>query len=348
MFASFKGCPACGVPNRIAFMHRWRDDGILESRMGAARAIMIERDAFAGVLERIEETLGIPLDRILIDAKRRDAKLYVDDVVSGFAGRIIRLSPFRRLGYLVMIRQAATIGLAKAQLLDYRPGKKFIGRAFPVYHPVLFVGDVCGAFESLERKRARPVYGSIGEAWYAELSVDESLPVEERLELEKTAEVPARAGYERCAKCGVPLGIGDFRWDLDQGKIIDRNTGEWIIYINVEGVNTVLRELEREIGEEIPRMVNEFTADYYSRLAREHPPSFLCDLAFMKLRGFGVPDRERPDEGELKAGVLVRNAFNAPMVAGMVAAVYGGEGKRITWEVPEKGTVLVKGETLAP
>ncbi len=326
-------------------MHRWRDDGILESRMGTTRAIMIERDAFAGVLERVEEALGVPLDRILIDAKRRDAKLYVDDVVSGVAGRIIRLAPFRRLGYTVMIRQAATIGLAKAQLLSYRQGKRFIGRAFPVYHPVLFVGDVCGAFESLERKRARPVYGSIGEAWYFELYVDQSLPAEERLELEKTAEVSAQAGYERCAKCGVPLGIGNLHWDLAQGRIIDRNTGEWIIYINVEGVNTVLRELEREIGEDIPRMVNAYTADYYSGLAQKHPGSFLSDLAFMKLRGFGVPDRERPGEEELKAGILVRNAFNAPMVAGMVAAVYAGEGKRFTWEVPEKGTVLVRVET---
>ncbi|MBC7230966.1 MAG: hypothetical protein H5T74_11335 [Actinobacteria bacterium] len=342
MFASFKGCPACGVPRRIAFVHRWREDGILESRMGAARAIMIERDAFAGVLERIEEALGIPIDHILIDAKRRDAKLYVDDVLAGFAGRVVRMGPLRRLGYLVMIRQAATIGLAKAQLLAYRTGKRFIGRALPVYHPVLFVGDVCGAFESLERKRARPVYGNIGEAWYCELYVDESLPVEERLELEKTPEVPAQAGHERCARCGVPRGIGDFRWDLEQGKIIDRRTGEWVIYINVEGVNSVLRELEREIGEEIPRLVHEFTADFYSRLASEHPGSFLSDLAFMKLRGFGVPEREDPGEEELRSGILVRNAFNAPMVAGMVAAAYRGEGRRFTWEVPEKGTVLVR------
>ncbi|NPV58687.1 MAG: hypothetical protein HPY75_03360 [Actinobacteria bacterium] len=342
MFLSFTGCSACGVPNRIAFMHRWREDGVLESRMGRARGIFIERDAFAGVLERMEEALGIPIDHILIDAKRRDAKLYVDDVLSGLAGRIVRLRPFRRLGYIVMVRQAATIGLAKAQLLSYRAGKKFIGRASPVYHPVLFVGDVCGAFESLEGKRAKPVYGSIGEAWYSELYPDENVPHEERLELEKTPEVPARAGYERCAKCGVPLGIGNYRWDLGQGKIFDQATGEWLIYINVEGVNTVLRELEREIGEEIPRMVYEFTVDFYSRLAREYPGSFLSDLAFMKLRGFGVPERDDPGEEELGKGNLVRNAFNAPMVAGMVAAVYRGQGGRFDWEVPERGTVLVR------
>lgn len=344
MFASFKACQACGVPGRIAYMHRWKDNGILESRMGAARAIMIERDAFAGMLERIQEALSVPIDHILIDAKRRDAKLYVDDVLSGITGRIIRLRPFRKLGYIVMIRQAATIGLAKAQLVAYRPGKRFIGSAYPVYHPVLFVGDICGAFESIEQRRARPAYGLVGDVLYSELHIDENLPVEERLELEKTAEVYAQAAYERCTKCGVPHGINNFHWDLAQGKIIDRTTGEWIIYINVEGVNSVLRELERELGEDIPRMVNDFTTAFYSRLAREHPGSFLSNLAFMKLRGFGVPSRDDPTEEELRAGIIVRNAFNAPMVAGMVAAVYGDKETRFAWEIPEKGTVLVRKE----
>lgn len=339
---SLTRCGTCGVPKRIAFMHRWRDDGILESRMGGARGILVEREVFGGALQNIEQTLGMPIDHIIIEAKRRDAKLYVDDVVSGIPGAIARLRPFRRLGYVIMIRQAAMIGLAKAELLSYKPGVKFIGRTCPVYHPVLFVGDVCGAFESLEKKRARPLYGQIGEAWYSELYVDESLPVEDRLELEKTPEVSARAGYDRCEGCGVPLGTGNFRWDVSQGKIIDKTTGEWIIYINVEGLNTILRELERELGEDIPRMIYSFSFDAYRRLAGEHLSSYLEDLSFMKVRGFGIPDPEKPSREQLTDGVTVRNSFNAPIVAGMVAAVCGGDKGEYAWETPEPGVLLVR------
>ncbi len=332
------------MPKRIAFMHRWRDDGILESRLGGARGILVERDVFAGALEHIEKTLGMPIDHIIIDAKRRDAKLYVDDVVSGAVGVIARMRPFRRLGYLIMIRQAAMIGLAKAELLGYKSGKKFVGRVSSYYHPVLFVGDVCGAFESLEGKRARPEYGPVGDVWYAELYVDETLPREDRLRLEKTPEVPAQAGFERCAGCGVPTGISGFHWDTAQAKIIDLVTGKWIIYINVDGLNTILRELEQELGEDIPRMVSQFSFETYRRLVKEHPSSYLKDLSFMRLRGFGVPDAHYPTREELEAGVTIRNAFNAPLVAGLVAAVCGGDGADFAWEIPEPGVLLVKVE----
>lgn len=32
-------CAECGIPRLISLMHRWRDDGVLESRMGGARGI---------------------------------------------------------------------------------------------------------------------------------------------------------------------------------------------------------------------------------------------------------------------------------------------------------------------
>jgi hypothetical protein len=323
-------------------MHRWRDDGILESRMGGSRGILVERDVFAGALEHIEESLGVPIDHIVIDAKRRDAKLYVDDIVSGPLGAVARLRPFRRLGYLIMIRQAAMIGLAKAELLKYQPGKKFIGRTESVYHPILFVGDVCGAFESLERKRARPQYGRIGEAWFSELYVDDTLPMEDRLELEKTPEAPARAAFDRCAGCGVPLGTNNFHWDTARAKIIDQTTGEWIIYIDVEGLNTILRELEQELGEDISRMVFRHSFETYRKLVREHPSSYLEDLSFMKLRGFGVPETAAPSRQDLEAGLAVRNPFNAPIVAGLVAAVCGGDGTEFSWETSEPGVLLVR------
>jgi hypothetical protein len=204
---SLTACNNCGVLRLIALMHRWRDDGVLQSRMGGARGVFIERDVFAGTLERLEEKLGISLDKIIIDAKRRDAKIYVDDVLSGVLGKVTRFPPFRRMGHLFMVRQAATIGLAKAELLKYSPGKKFAGRVPVIYHPALFVGDVTGAFESIEGKRGKPDYGHIGETLYMEINTSDDSYEEKRLEFDKMPQVPAQAGYSRCESCGVPLEV---------------------------------------------------------------------------------------------------------------------------------------------
>jgi hypothetical protein len=62
----------------------------------------------------------------------------------------------------------------------------------------------------------------------------------------------------------------------------------------------------------------------------------------MKLRGFGVPDKEAPSRQDLESGLAVRNPFNAPIVAGLVAAVCGGDEAEFTWETPEPGVLLVK------
>lgn len=342
-------CGKCGVPRLISLMHRWRDDGVLESRMGAARGVFIEKDAFTGSLDRVEKALGVPIDHIIIDAKRRDAKLYVDDVVSGPIGALARLRPLRRLGYTIMIHQAAAIGLAKARILEYKPGVRFAGCARPAYHDVLFVGDVCGAYESIERKRGRPAYGVIGDTLYMELLPDESLPDEERLELEKTPEVPARADHVRCPSCGVPRHMAGFRWALKEGRIYDRNTGEWIIYIDVEGLNTILRELEEELGETIPGLVAEHSFHYYRGILKGCAGAGFSDLAFLKARGLGVPEADDPTAEQLSAGIDIRNAFNAPIIAGMVAAVCGGDMPEYAWEVPEPGVVRVKvGKTREP
>lgn len=151
---SLANCGKCGVPRLIPFMHKWRDNGILESKMGGARAVFIERDVFAGTLERIEETLGLPLDNIIIEAKSHDAKLYVDDVLSGVLGAVVRFPPLRKYAYVFMTRQAAYIGLGNTRVLDYKLGRHLVGRTETVYHPVLFTGDVAAFAGNPSRGRS--------------------------------------------------------------------------------------------------------------------------------------------------------------------------------------------------
>ena len=111
----FKHCRGCGIPLQMVMLNRWRDDGILESRIKSVRGILVERELFTGIIESIHETLGISIDHIIEEAKRRDTRQYVDEVMSGRPGpgpAALPLPPLRLLlhgedGRIPGLRQVA-------------------------------------------------------------------------------------------------------------------------------------------------------------------------------------------------------------------------------------------------
>ena len=77
------------------------------------------------------------------------------------------------------------------------------------------------------------------------------------------------------------------------------------------------------------------------KIKKEFPESHLENLAFLKDRGLGVPASEDPGPDELEAGLEIRNAFNGPILAGLVAALYGGDDPDFGWDDLEPGVVKI-------
>lgn len=335
-------CRGCGVPRLFGYVNKWTDDGILLSMpRGLLRLIMMEREHMVEIFLGIEEKLGFPIDRIIIEAKRKDAWLYVQDVMPPLLGSLLRLPPLRRFAYYAMIKQAALIGLGKVRLLEHHRGERLVGRIHPVYYHALFSGDAWGAFENFEGRRADLEYGFFaGELFISIVGADDA-EEEERLQLQEVPTIDAHAGYERCRVCGLPLEIANFRWETETGRMFDNRTGEWFFLQGIRALDAVLRELEYELGEEIPHLVSALTCKFFLRLKSEHPGQF-NDLGFMKVRGIGVPEIESPTPAELEGGVNIRNGFNGPILAGMVAAVCGGDDPEWSWEIPNDGIIRIR------
>ncbi|MBN2027735.1 MAG: hypothetical protein JW854_13340 [Actinobacteria bacterium] len=333
-------CSKCGVPKRVGAKHEWKDNGVIVARGSDMRGVWMESDLLGAVLGGIEEQLGISIDNIVIDAKRRGAKIYVDSMLAGPRGAPLHFRPLRKIAYLYMIRQAEAIGLAKSRIASYKAGDSLLLEAELVYHDPIFTGDVCGAFESIERIRARAGYEREGNITRIEINAWEDAPEEERLQVDYGKPGPARAGFERCQACGTPLQVRNWYWDLENGKVTDGASGEWIIFIDIGGINAVFRELERELGEDIPHMLAEQTRSFYRGLRERKPDAFQQGIAFIKTRGFGVPASDNPSPEEMAAGIEILNPFNAPMVAG---AVVGSlvDGDTFGWKVSPEGALKV-------
>ncbi len=335
-------CRDCGVPRLFSFSNKWTDDGILLSMpRKLVRLIMMEREHMVEIFLGIEEKLGFPIDKIITEAKRRDAFAYVQDVLPPLLGRLLRLPPLRRFAYYAMVAQAALIGLGKVKLLEHRKGERLIGRIDPVYYHALFAGDAWGAFENFEGLRASMDCGFFGQEFFVSVKASEDREDEQRLRLQESPVIDAHAHYERCPVCGMPGELSSFRWEPETGRMFDGRTGEWMFIQGTRALDAVLRELEFELGEEIPGLVADLTWKFFRRMKEEHPGVF-CDLAFLKLRGIGIPEIEAPTPLELEEGVRIRNGFNGPILAGIVAAVCGGNHPVWSWDSPAEGIIRVK------
>ncbi|RJP28526.1 MAG: hypothetical protein C4536_12150 [Actinobacteria bacterium] len=335
-------CRGCGVSRLFSLSNRWTDDGILLSMpRGLARLIVMEREHMVEIFQGIEEKLGLSIDMIIIEAKRKDAYVYVQDIIPPLLGRLLHIPLLRRFAYYAMVMQASLIGLGKVKLLEHRRGERLVGRIHPVYYHALFCGDAWGAFENFEGLSGEMSFAFFGKDLFINIQAAQDAQVEERLLLRELPTIVAPAGYERCRVCGLPIELSNFRWEPETGRILDSRTGEWLFMQGTRALDAVCRELEYELGEEIPRLVSELTWKFFRRMKVEHP-EFFTDLTFMKVRGIGVPENETPTPEELREGVNIRNGFNGPILAGMVAAVCGGEDAKWDWDTPSPGIIKVR------
>lgn len=321
--------------------HQWLENGVIVTKGTALRGVFIESSLLGSVFDGIAERLGIPIGHIVIEAKRRDAKIYVDSMMKGLSGRIMKTKLLRRTAYDYMVKQAAAIGLAYVEILDYRPGESLILMMDSIYNPSLFTGDVCGAFESIEGVRAKAVHGMVGERLFMMVQAWPDEPEEERLELGEESWIHALSSGQLCPSCGVPSDLSRWNWSVEEGKVTDDVTGEWLVFVDTAGINAVFRELERELGEDIPMMIADLSREYYLRLDRKKGAPFLQDLRFLEYRGYGVSESVYPRTENGGKSVVIRNPWNAAMVAGCVSAACGLDGSTVVWDEPKEGKMAV-------
>lgn len=81
--------------------------------------------------------------------------------------------------------------------------------------------------------------------------------LEGRMRLEPYEPKEGRVELEECATCGAPKILGEYTWDFDSGVIRSDLTGRRMALVGMAFIDPVFMELERELGEKIPRVVVE-------------------------------------------------------------------------------------------
>jgi len=341
-------CPRCGVPRILTSEHTWLPNGTMTlARDVTHRMVFIDNDALNYTMDSIGDRLGVPLEGIIQEAKRKSGKHFMDAVLSGAKGVIARNLISTRV-YDQLGKQVSMLGLGAAEVSSYKRHRYLDGVITDAYSGPAITGDICGAFESIEGRAAEATFEVSGGAVHCHIeAASERRP--ENDDASSFLPPPMVAGrniYELCPVCKAPLSMGSqYAFDPDRGIIVDRKTDHRVVLIGVMTLSGLFGELEAELGRDVPRMMADIEKGRVRELiaakGRDLDTSEAGYLRYMKtleLKGMGNGSSVSISDGTVRA--RVDNPYYEPLVAGFLAGFYeatSGKSAQVDWTSGTQG-----------
>ncbi len=331
-------CILCGFPRVVSRHLDWRSDGTIVSSSGPGprtRVCFLEPAELDEVFEDLSKTMGMPLDPFLLKAQKEVGKAVFEHLPVRFATAIPDNKYFRPLWLLRLLdklvsSELAALGGGRFEFVEYRHGERTVIR---VTDPVLIprqVGNAVGVYEMVTDVPSTNVEYHVEDGsgdLIITLSPGDEKPDEDaeaRLYLEEAVPGAGWLQYERCSECGVPLRASEmFIWDMNRGIITNTDTGRREVVVAEQSFQAVMRELERELGEEITgHLYDHQKAQSRSRLLEdgaEGDDDFWDDyVEGLALRGLGYPESMVRRPGSI--AVTTAGAYNLDHYAAKIAA----------------------------
>jgi len=336
-------CQRCGVPRILTSEHKWAPNGTISlARDDTHRMVFIDNDALNHILDSISGKIGIPLEGIILEAKRKSGRHFMDAVLSGVKGIVARNLISTRV-YDQLGNQVSMLGLGHAEVSDYVRHAHLEGVITDAYNGAAITGDICGAFESVEGCSADARFSS-DESGTVRCSIEkaavERSAYDDRFSYVPPAVLPGRNIYELCPVCKAPLALGaQYTFDVDRGIIVDRKSSHRVVLVGVMTLANLFGELEAELGGEIPAMImgieKSRVKGVISSKSKELDTSVAGYSRYMKtleLKGMGNGTTVASSDGRLE--VRVQNPYYEPLVAGFLAGFYeatSGKEASVDW-----------------
>jgi len=349
--SSRKLCSACGASLRIVREHRWLSDGtIVQTKNPEHRMIFIENENIAGIFRNVEEIIGMPIERIIVEAKRRATFDFVDHILPGVVKAVVK-----RVGVKPVVRNITALGkvmgygnIELAKLRRVRDEGDYVTiHTKGIYSVPLFCGDLAGSFNAIDRREVAVNYRDLGPDEHeitGHISVH-PLELADRLRPIPYTHKEGDIELERCGACGGPRALAEYRWDFASGMILHRESGRRMVILGPSTIDTIVDELQKELGDTIPEVVIEaqrrfVRSEFYSIREARTFDDFRRALA---LRGLG--NLREMDWGERSLRFRMENpCLYLPMV-GLILGVYelaSGADAHAEWEIREDGDLVVE------
>jgi RNA polymerase subunit RPABC4/transcription elongation factor Spt4 len=348
VMAEIERCPECQVPTQTVTNHVWLAGGIIvQSNDREHRMVLIECENLDPLYKGIEEIIGVPIQRIIIETKRRATCEYIGRIIPPEVKEMIQK---HEIGVEPMIGAlnvtSAVMGYGNTTLVGYRfegdDDDFVIERIKEPYSVPLWCGDLTGSTEAVTGMDNDVTY----EMESSDIMVATTRPAEHpaqfqgRLEIKKYGFEESGIEMERCPSCGGPTALSAFEWHDERGVILSTETGRRVAMLGPAYQDAIFSELERELGDTIPRVIVEaqrrfVKTGFYSIEEIQDTEGFRMQFA---LRGLGELQEMEISERGLKVGI--RNAALHLMVIGLMQGYFEtatGSESHVDWEMRDDG-----------
>lgn len=348
--ADIESCPACNVPTQFTSSHVWLAGGIIvQANDRSHRMVIMESDNLDPLFAGIEEIIGVPIERIVIETKRRATQEYINRIIPPEVKELILKKELSVEPMIAALNVTSSVmGYGNTSLVDYRyeqDDDDFVTeRIEEPYSVPLWCGDFAGSTEAVTDRDNTVTYERVSENTIEVTTRPSEHPTElkERLQLKEHAFSEGGIELERCSACGGPAALASFEWRTERGVIVSRDTGRRVVMLGPHYQQAIFDELERELGETIPQVIIEaqrrfVKTGFYRIKELESQEAFHRMLA---LRGLGDLQEITLSKGSLK--VVIRNAVLHLMMAGLLQGYYETLTKsesEVDWKIDGEGTL---------
>ena len=215
------------------------------------------------------------------------------------------------------------------------------------YSAIFFAADMLATVEAFEQRDMLVKYEEVASDTYL-LSVrpgEHPVELKERLKRKHHEIKAGDISHECCPQCGVPAEAARCRWDLEQGTIIDPDTGRRMALFDPAAMDTVFDDLEAELGESVPDAIVEAQRRYgkLSMSADNWRRSGYDFKSWAALRGLGNITAFKADDRNMSM-TLENPGMNLALV-GMAQALYelawGAESSTCEWHSTDDGDLII-------
>lgn len=343
-------CGECGVPKRFTREHMWLHNGTIVQRKNPDhRMIFIENENIQSTFRGVEEIIGMSIERIIVEAKRRATYDFVDHMLPGVVKTVVRM-----VGVRPVVNNVTALGMVMGYgdvRLDtlrrvHGKGDYVVIRCRELYSLPLFSGDIAGTFNAVDRREVGVSSEKVGPDEYLITGhiTPHPLELQERLQTKEYSRKQGDIALESCPACGGPKALSLYRWHTDRGVILARETGRRMVAMGPASLDAIVGELEKELGDTIPRVVVEaqrrFVRGGFYTVEEAKTQEGLREA--LALRGMGNLREIKWQADSLY--FRIENPCLDPVLVGLVQGIFEmvtGRDSEVEWEVEEDGDLVI-------